>query len=413
MALLQFLISFALFTVARSWTYEWPSAWESKWLDPGAQQALGVSSECKTSHLTAFEMSKTKDPIFFSMGGLDDFLSPKMLPLNKTAGEQWEFDGVSADATQAFVFGFYRDPNYAILGSGNLRVSVEMAYPNGSRFAQVDYPSESIVEECDWGTRGIWRHKDFSYSFEVSRDMQHARVGMDTPAAKGVVALNSLSRPRYPDGKVYPSENSTTEALPYFYFAEPIPVGDVDIDMVIHGERYAWTGMSGMERLWGAFSWFTCLQGMNVVRARTGPYALSLLSFTSNIKKGREYPSVILFENGERVFSSQSTAESDSDDHFTFTKTYGGKVAGTLRDKVTGYELELVSPSNMKHWTFLIEHNNLAFEYILGRGNGGSGFAGLATGGPIGLEQFKGIALTEALTFPPKSPLFKPQYSED
>ncbi|KAI9693985.1 MAG: hypothetical protein M1822_003256 [Bathelium mastoideum] len=413
MAVSHFLISFLLLLLVQAWDYDWPSSWESRWLDPSAQQTLGDEGNCTTSHLTAFEMSKTKDPIFFSTGGLDGFLSPKMLPLNSTAGEQWEFDGVSADAKRAFVFGFYRDPNYAILGSGNLRVSVEMAYANGTRFAQVDYPTDSIVEECSWGTRGVWRHKDFSYTFEISSDMQQARVGMDTPLAKGVLALRSLSRPRYPDGHTYPSEKSTSEALPYFHFVEPIPVGEVDVDMTIQGERYAWDGMGGMERLWGAFSWFTCLQGMNVVRTRTGPYALTLLSFTSNIKKGNEYPSVILFENGEKVFASQSTKESDTDDHFVFTKTYGGKVAGTLRDKVTGYELELVSPSRMKHWTFLIEHENLAFEYILGRGNGGSGFAGLATGGPIGLEQFKGVALTEALTFPPKSPLFKQQYSED
>jgi len=113
------------------------------------------------------------------------------------------------------------------------------------------------------------------------------------------------------------------------------------------------------------------------------------------------------------VFSSQATEESNVKDYFSFTKTYGGKVTGTLRDKVTGYELELVSPSRQLHWTFLIEHENLAFEYILGGGTGGSGFSAFVNGGRVGREQFKGIALTEALTFPKKSPLFRPQYSED
>lgn len=406
------LISYILVAAAHGWTYDWPSGWESKWLHSGAQQALGSDSGCKISHLTAFEMSKTKDPIFFSSGGLDHFVSPKMVPLNSTAGEQWEFDGVSDDAKLAFVFGFYRDPNYAILGSGNLRVSVEMAWANGTRFAQVDYPTENTVEECGWGTRGIWRSDDFSYSFEISADMQTARVGMQTPQVSGVVALNSVSRPRYPDGKNYPSKNSTSEALPYFHFVEPIPVANADVDLTILGEKFAWHGLSGMERLWGAFSWFTCLQGMNVVRMLAGPYALSLLSFTSNIKKGREYPSIALFSEGVPVFSSQRTEESDTEDYFAFTKTYDGKVTGTLRDKVTGYELELISPSRKMHWTFIVDHENLAFEYILGGGHGGSGFSAFVQGGRVGLEQFRGIALTEALTFPKKSPLFRPQYSE-
>ena len=393
------------------WSYDWPAGWETKWIDQSSQ--ISLSSDCKTSHLTQFEMQKSDAPIFFSTSGTDHFASPKMLPLNRTAGEQWEFDGVSSDGMLAFVFGFYRDPNYAILGSGNLRISVEMAFANGTRFAQVDYPSDSIIEECEWGTRGAWKHKDYSYSFEVRADMSAARVGINTPLVKGNVVINSITRPRYPDGKIYPSENSTSEALPFFHFVEPIPAGKALVDLEIKGEKYAWDGIGGMERLWGAFSWFTCLQGMNVVRLITGPYALSLLSFHSNIEKGAEYPSVILFEDGEKIFASQSTQESEKDDYFSFTKSYGGKVAGGLKDKVSGYELELVSPTNMKHYTFIIEHQNLGFEYILGGGYGGSGFSGTAVGGPIGREQFTGIAMTEALKFPPKSPLFKPQYVKE
>ncbi|KAH8168085.1 hypothetical protein CIB48_g160 [Xylaria polymorpha] len=343
------LFSIASATSAYAWEYGWPDEWGPKWLSPSDQQVLGADNGCKVSRLTAFEMSKTKDPIFFSTGGLDHFVSPKMLPLNGTAGEQWEFDGVSEDAKMAFVFGFYRDPNYAILGSGNLRVSVEMAWPNGTRFAQVDYPTENIIEECDWGTRGIWRSEEFSYSFEITADMQRARVGMQTPQVSGIVSMSSAARPRYPDGNNYPSENSTSEALPYFHFVEPIPAAHAHVDFTVLGQKWAWNGLGGMERLWGAFSWFTCLQGMNVVRILTGPYALSMLSFTSNIKKGSEYPSISLFDNGMPVFSSQRSEESDTKDYFSFTKTYGGKVAGTLRDKVTGYELELVSPSRQLH----------------------------------------------------------------
>jgi hypothetical protein len=401
-------------SAAHGWLYDWPSEWESKWrLNPGAQQALLSDTSCKVSRLTAFEMQKSKDPIFFSTGGLDHFLSPKFLPLNRTAGEQWEFDGVSEDAKLAFVFGFYRDPNYSILGAGNLRVSAEMVWANGTRFAQIDYPSENIIEECEWGTRGIWRSDDFSYQFEVTADMQTARIGMKTPQLSGIIAMSSVARPRYPDGKTYPSENSTSEALPHFHFVDPIPAATTDVDLTILGESFAWKGMGGMSRLWGAFSWFTCLQGMQFVRMLAGPYALTMFTFTSNIKKGRVYPSIALFKYGVPVFATQRTEESDTDDYFTFTKTYEGRVTGTLRDKVTGYELDLVSHSQKKHWTFIVEHESVAFEFILGGGHGGTGFIASVQGGRVGLEQFLGTALTEALTFPKKSPLFKPQYSED
>lgn len=403
---------FLFVAVVYGWSYDWPSAWESKWkLDPGAQQTLLSDTSCKVTRLTAYEMQKSNDPIFFSTGGLDHFLSPKIYPLNKTAGEQWEFDGVSSDAKQGFVFGFYHDPNYSILGTGNLRVSIEMVWANGTRFAQIDYPSESIIEECSWGTRGIWRSDDYSYEFEVTADLQTARIGMETSQYSGVIAMSSVARPRYPDGKTYPSENSTSEALPHFHFVDPIPAAIADVDMVIQGEPFVWKGMGGMTRLFGAFSWFTCLKGMQFIRALVGPYALTMFTFTSKFKKGEVYPSVALWENGIPIFANQRTEESDTEDYFTFTKTYHGRVQAALRDKVTGYELELVSNRQKKHWTFIVEHEVVAFEFILGGGHGGTGFIASVQGGRVAREQFLGTAMTEALIFPEKSPLFRTQYS--
>lgn len=72
--------------VVHAWSHEWDSGYDTKWMGQNAQQV--IDETCKVSHLTAFQMSKTKDPIFFSTGGLDHPMSPKMLPLNSTAGEQ-------------------------------------------------------------------------------------------------------------------------------------------------------------------------------------------------------------------------------------------------------------------------------------------------------------------------------------
>jgi hypothetical protein len=141
-----------------------------------------------------------------------------------------------------------------------------------------------------------------------------------------------------------------------------------------------------------------------------GPYVLTYFGFDSNLVKGSAHQSVVLFKDGTQVFRSTLGSASETEDFAIVSKSYGGAVTGTLKDKVTGYQLELVSPGSMKHYTFFVEHANLGFEYILGEGVGGSGFSAISRGGHVGLSQFQGVALTEALTFPKNSPLFKSNY---
>lgn len=80
-------------------------------------------------------MARDRKPAFFSTGQSEDWIweEPSVVSMNSTAGEQWEFDGVSEDGKQAFIFGIYRDPDYSFLGTGNLRVHAEFSKENGSR----------------------------------------------------------------------------------------------------------------------------------------------------------------------------------------------------------------------------------------------------------------------------------------
>lgn len=405
--LLRLFSFLLLLSAAAGWEYGWPTDWQQHWPDSWQQTP---SEDCSVSHLTAYEMEKGREPVYFSTSPLDDFEAPKMLPLNSTGGEQWEFDGISEDGMLSFCFGFYRDPNYAILGTGNLRLSVEFAYADGKRFAQVDYPTNSIVESCPQGTRGVWKTKDYSYTFEISSDMSVARIGIDTPDVKGNVLMKSVTPPRYADGSVWPNANGTTATVPYFYWVEPIPIGTVAVDMVIEGKPYTFTGMGGHERLWSAFSWFTCLESMTAIRVLAEPYALTYVAFESNMVKGLHVPSVILVEKGSIIFSTRRTEPSDDEDYVVLTKAYGGAVTGSLKDKVTGFELVLVSPQTKRQWSFIITNKNVGFEYFLGEGVGGTGFSGSAIGGPIGLKQYTGMAFAESLIFPKNSYLFKPNY---
>ncbi|RYO97740.1 hypothetical protein DL765_011075 [Monosporascus sp. GIB2] len=75
-------------------------------------------------------------------------VAPRIKPVNSTTGEQWEFDGISEDGKQSFMIGFYRDPSFAFLGTGNLRFYLEFSFANASRYAVVEYAEESVVERC-------------------------------------------------------------------------------------------------------------------------------------------------------------------------------------------------------------------------------------------------------------------------
>jgi hypothetical protein len=393
--------------LASCWEYKWPAEWDEKW--PVNTEDLSQKG-CTISHMDAFDMEKGRKQVFFSADPLDDPEAPKMAPLNSTGGEQWEFDGVSDDGLLAFCFGFYRDPNYAILGTGNLRLSAEFSRPNQQRFVRVDYPSSSTVESCPWGTRGVWKSKDYSYTFEVTKDMKVARIGVDTSDLKGSLIMRSLIPAHYPDGSVYPNEKASTEVVPYFRWIEPIPAAEVHVDLEIEGKPYTWSGLGGHERLWVAFSWFTCLQGMTAIRVKAGPYAATYTYFKSAIDKGLYRGSTLLTKDEEVIFSTALSEPSEDKDYAVLTKTYGGKVTGNLKDKATGFELVLVSPGTKKQWSFSITNQNVGFEYMLGEGVGGTGYSGTAVGGPIGLKQYFGPAFAETLEFPKNSYLFKPNY---
>ncbi|TDZ60829.1 Diels-Alderase ccsF [Colletotrichum trifolii] len=412
----------------------WPLHWKSPNLaglavaseDQQQQQLMtdaiepssSSSSGCQVSNLTAYDMAKGRRIVDFTRGATDSFETPKIRPLNSTAGEQWAFDGVSADGTQSFIFGFYRDPNYSILGAGNLRLSLEFAFADGTRFSELYYADRAVVESCPQGVRGTWSDDKpdgsggYRFSFLVKADMSEAVVTLDSDTVRGTIVTKSRAMPIAADGHVWPNANASTEPVRHLHWAQPIPAGTLDFDVEVKGRRVAWSGIGGHERFWSAFSWFTCLRNLQGVRAMLGPYVLSFFRFESNLDRGHVHQSAALFRDGVPVFRSTRADPSDAEDYVLARKTYGGKVAGTLRDKVTGFQLELVSPANRRHYTFFVEHAAVAFEYVLGEGVGGSGFSGIARGGHVGLDQYDGVSMSEALTFPENSPLFGSNYVE-
>ncbi|KAK3369533.1 hypothetical protein B0T24DRAFT_580545 [Lasiosphaeria ovina] len=387
----------------------WLGEWKSQQLILGSD----IAEACETSRVSAFEMSKGRKPVRFSTSPTDNWELPRIVPMNETAGEQWEFDAVSDDGLSGLIFGFYRDPNYSVLGSGNLRMYVEFAFPDGERFVQIDYPGESIIESCRGaGTRGEWRGDGYSYVWEVSDDMRQSRVVWNTPKTSGTLVLRSVAPPRYADGTAWPSTNASLLTVPHFYWTEPIPVAEVTVDAVVEGKKVAWSGIGGHERLWGAFNWLTCLDSMHFVRLQAGPYALTFWDFESWLYKGLHVPSVVLAEDGAVVFDSRRTEPSETDDFFTWSKLYDTEgVTGKLRDKATGFVIDLSSPTRGQQWTFLVTHKNVYFEYFLGGGVGGTGYTATVIGGQVGMQrQWAGVGVTEVLKLPEQSLVVKRNY---
>jgi hypothetical protein len=375
------------------------------------------SLNCTTSHASRYSMARPgrDPPAYFSSSPLDDPSLPRIQPMNGTAGEQWEFDGVAADGSgAAFVFGFYRDPNYAFLGAGNLRAYAEFVLPGGDRYAVVDYAEEAVVTSCPGlGARGVWSGKGFRYEWQLSADLSRARIVMDAEDAHVTVAMSAVAPPRYANNVIWPAAEGDLRTVPYFYWMEPIPAAEMALLGVIRGQNLSWTGMGGHERLWGAFNWYTLLASLVAVRFHVGPFAFSMVEMVSGLQPGVVFPSLMLAENGEKVFATQRTEPSDDEDYVTVRKIYEGSGATTeeLDDKVTGVELVLVAPGRRKQWTFAVVHSQMLFEYALGEGVGGTAYSGTVTGGLDGGETFgPGPAFTEFMKMPKNSWLLHKNY---
>lgn len=391
---------------------------------------FGNIQGCRVYDAGRYDMARGRMPVFFSTGHSQDWdwEEPSVEPMNGTAGEQWEFDGVSEDGKQAFIFGVYRDPNYSILGTGNLRVHAEFSRANGSRYMIVDYAEDSTVVSCPGrGTMGTWRGDGFVYKFQVSADMSRVKLAIDNPEAKVTILMQSVAPPRYANNAVWSlaeprPPTASLLAVPHFYWAEPVPVAKVMVKGTIqdHGP-VAWSGMGGHERLWGAFNWPTCLAGLTAVRLHAGSFALSFIEFGSARQSGLAVPSLMLAEDGVQVFATQRMEQAteatgnEDEDYALIRKIYGGDGVTTerLKDKVTGINLLLVSPLRKKKWSFTITHQNLLFEYALVDGLGGTGYSGLAKGGLLGAgEEWEGPAFTEIMRFPDDWWLLSKNYVE-
>lgn len=298
--------------------------------------------------------------------------------------------------------GFSRDASYAFFGQGNLRVEFYMAMGDGSVIQELDYVSESTVMDCGSFVKGTWNSTKRSYSFQVTKDMKHARLIFDSPKVRGNFTLTSVAPAHFADGALFPSDKpSSAELAPSLYFNQPIPGGRVQVDATLaSGKRIRFSGMGGHGRLWAKDSWFNICDGWHILRAMVGPYTISYWEPVSRLDKGVSYYSAQLFENDQMALTTQLGTVSETDDYILFSDEVGGELSGKLADRNTGHVLDFTSPSRGKKWRFVVQHIKKEFEMGFGKGTGLTGFANRVVGGEVGGTQFEGRAFSEQVVLP-------------
>ena len=387
--------------------------WQQPLIDPvldNWEPTLG-SESCTVSHTTAYEQSE--GPVKFSTSGHDNLDSPRLSAINATAWEQWEFDSVSDTGLAGIMMGFSRDASYAFFGQGNLRVEFYIVLSDGSVVQELDYVSESVVEDCGDYVKGTWEGPGRSYSFAVTRDMRHARLAFDSARVQGNVTIAAAAPAHLANGDLFPSRGpGSTKLAPKLYMAQPIPGGRTTTDLTINKnkKRVRFDGVGGHVRVWAEDGWFNICDGWHFLRAVAGPYVISYWQPVSRVEGGTLYYSAQLFKAGEMLVATQRGGnvqasdnddddETEEEDHVLFRdEVLDGEVAGSLDDRSTGHVIEFVSPARV--WRFRVQHLRKQFEMGLGGGTGLTGFTNRVTGGEVGATQYEGRALSEQVVLP-------------
>ncbi|KAL4894203.1 hypothetical protein BDV59DRAFT_201052 [Aspergillus ambiguus] len=368
------------------------------------QQLALEEEDCHVSRMSAFD-SLVPGPVPFSEPA--NPLYPYFRSLNTTTGEQWEFDAISPDGTAGVLIAFYRDPEFSFLGPGNLRINIDVAFPDGKTASLIDYAEQSVVEACTEVVTGTWLRAGASYQFRIATDSSWASLILDAPSINGTIDLKNIANPRSADGSIWKlsseSDSTNYSTISGMHWMEPMPAARSSASLTAKGIALSIIdGIGGAERLWQSRTWFDMLKGYTFFRIVAGPYTIS---YWSSVCKddGSEVGNVMLWHEGNAIFASSDRAESSRQegiqgDFFVYQPTYSGTVRSSVGEHTpTGYNLRMISPSRGTQWTFHLEHKRVLFEFNLGRGAGGTAFMGRASGGQRGREQFEGTFLNEAV----------------
>ncbi|KAH8886600.1 hypothetical protein GQ53DRAFT_875251 [Thozetella sp. PMI_491] len=327
-----------------------------------------------------------------------NFDAPMTGGFNLTNGEDWSFEGVSADGHSGMGFTFSRGTVASIPLAQ--RIFFAVVWPNGTRFMTSQFANTSTVEICNNTVKGTWFNEasGMNWTFESSNDYSRTLVHIDSATVKGTFRLNSISPAVYPNGLIYPSKNGDNLFAPYLYWVENAPVGIAEANLTIQGTPFMLKGIGGRERNWNSFAWAEVSARWDMIRAEVGPYTLMAWTFESKIDSQTYFSSVIM-RGSEVLFRTQTQKTSTTMTYGSFDLRYNGTVHLSSdpsspkrlpESRHTGYVLEMVAPMTGEHWKFDVDYTKCVYWFPAGDLAKLGGFVGAVKGGQVGGPQYVG-----------------------
>lgn len=333
------------------------------------------------------------------------FDAPMTKGFNLTAGEDWSFEGVSADGQSGMGFTFSRG---TVAGHPLAqRMFLAVVWPNGTRFMESTFADVSTIEVCKDVTRGTWYNgtSGMNWTFEASRDYARTVVTVQSATVQGRFTLDAVSPAVYPNGLIYPKPHGDNLFAPFLYWVENVPVGVAAADLTIRGTPFLLKGIGGRERNWNSFAWAQVSDLWDMFRAEVGPYTLMAWTFESKID-GQTYFSGVLMQGKRVLFRTQTQQVSTTDNYGSLSLQNNGTVrlssdpSSTTplpESRHTGYLLELVAPTTGKRWKFEVDYTKCVYWFPAGPSARLGGFVGAIKGGLVGGPRHSGRASGTAM----------------
>ncbi|KAL2150163.1 hypothetical protein VTH82DRAFT_7839 [Thermothelomyces myriococcoides] len=306
--------------------------------------------------------------------------------LSPTGLDIWIFDAISENGGDTLGISFFRDGSEASKG---FKVTVNATWVDGTvwgrhLFAPV---SEVTLEGADISSglvRGVWRTEDnvdgggdgerVSATFEVAADLSTARVTIDAPGrVTGTLTLRSRGYPALPKTAreaelalgvhwTWAIALADTTADLTFHFDDPARPGEKTARRLILGPEQRAFG--GLDRSWTTTSWVKEATESVYLRAKAGPYYVSLMRLVGTSRKNYEAVTTgaLFGSDGKllsRVLAPLPPDQSDSSavaDTVEVEKLYDGDgLSAKFRDKAVGTRLVFHSARAEEKgakWTF-------------------------------------------------------------
>ncbi|KAH8896253.1 hypothetical protein GQ53DRAFT_743532 [Thozetella sp. PMI_491] len=398
--------------------------------------------ECKEHRATGFETFE--GPVEFrpTMSDEHPFI-PRLSAMNKTAWEQWVFDGTSDDGSQSVMIGLCRDPNYSFFGQGNLHIQFYAALGEGKTIKDLIFLDSSSIFDCGDHVASYWVSESRGYEafFVVNQDSTAAALRLTTPRFRGNFTFAATAPAHHLDGSLLsaqkqqvPHKEPPSLVAPGLHMLNAIPGAVIKGDIILDGSPlsppFTARGGGGVLRLWAAEDWFSLVDGFRIIRASAGPYSFFFWDSPSRwagsahgssgispkTKENAVYQWGVLYHGAKQLMATRlgrpapkGDIPQQQADYIYVTQQYGpvgvrGHVAG---GRSNGHLVHFVSPGANRTWRFEVEHSVLQGSFPLGGERGVDVFGNRVWGGEVSSSgdhncQYHGSAYSEDALFPEK-----------